>query len=126
MITTVAAVTAVVTAKVVLVEPAPIMMAVGTLAALLLVESVTAMPPVGAAAESVTVPVTVVPPDTDNWASDTDDSAVVVVAAVVESVQAAQTITPSATRAFNDCLAAAEFTRRQRCRSFERGLATRV
>ncbi len=47
-----------------LVDPAVTVIADGTVTALLLLASVTAMPPVGAAVESDTVPVTVVAPET--------------------------------------------------------------
>jgi hypothetical protein len=57
-------------------------------AAGLLLESVTTAPPVGATADRLTVPVTVVPPSTELVDSTTlDSAATAVVAAVVELAQ---------------------------------------
>src|SRR5581483_706250 len=71
------------------VDPAAIVIVDGTTTALVLDVSVTAIPPVGAALANETVPVTVVPAVTDADESvKPDNVAVVVDAAVVESVQA--------------------------------------
>ena len=76
MVTEVTAATElVVTVKVAVVEPADTVTLDGTCAAdVLLLLSVTDAPPVGAAPESVTVPVEEVPPVTLEGLSDTDDS----------------------------------------------------
>ena len=77
-------------ANVWLVDPAAIVIVAGTVTAELLLVSVTAIPPVGAAADSVTVPVTVDPATVVSADIVTPDSvAVVAVAVVVEPVQAA-------------------------------------
>jgi hypothetical protein len=65
----------VVTVKVRLVVPVAIVTLAGTIAAaVLLLESATTLPPDGAAADSVTVPVDDVPPVTVVGLSDSDDS----------------------------------------------------
>jgi len=85
---TVAAAATVFTANVAFVDPAGTTTLAGTVAALLLLASVIVAPPVGAAADRVTVPVTGEPPETVVNDSATEDSDGVVVAAVVELVQA--------------------------------------
>ena len=70
-----------------LVLPAGTVTLAGTVAAGLLLESVTTAPPVGATAVRLTVPVTVEPPSTEVADNTTlDSAAVVVVAAVVDPV----------------------------------------
>jgi hypothetical protein len=85
---TVAAVAVVLITNVWLVLPAATVTFTGTVAAGLLLVSVTTAPVVGAAAERLTVPVTVVPASTELDESTTlDNAATVVVVAAVGSVQ---------------------------------------
>ena len=65
----------VVTVKVAVVAPAATVTLTGTVAAALLLDRVTASPPVGAALPKVTVPVDEVPPVTEVGFSVTDDTA---------------------------------------------------
>jgi hypothetical protein len=65
---------AVVTEKVAVVDPAPIVTFAGTVATPLLLDSVTTIPPAGAAPDSVTVPVAEVPPVTLVGLSVSDDN----------------------------------------------------
>lgn len=66
----------------------------GTVAAAVLLESDTDMPPAGAAALSVTVPCDAVPPVTVDGLTDTADTVGVVVAASASTVRAADCVTP--------------------------------
>jgi hypothetical protein len=65
----------VVTVKVAVVLPAGTATLAGTVADELVLERVTVMPPVGAAAFKVTVPVDELPPATEAGFSETEDSA---------------------------------------------------
>ncbi len=65
----------VVTVKVAVVAPTATVTLAGTVAAALLLDSVTTAPPVGAALLKVTVPVDEVPPVTEVGFSVTDDTA---------------------------------------------------
>ena len=65
----------VVTLNVAVVLPAATVTLAGTVADELLLDSATEIPPVGAAALTVTVPVEELPPVTDVGLSDTEDSA---------------------------------------------------
>jgi len=88
IVTAVTAVTdVVVTVNVAVVAPAATVTLAGTVAAALLDASVTTMPPAGAAADSVTVPVLETPPATDVGFNVTDvsDAAVIVRLAVWEA-----------------------------------------